>query len=137
MQYLVVLAIVVCLPVVLVQRTTGLSTESAVVATVILVALAIACQRAFAKARRAQRRAALVSKYRSETEADMILDRRIWSGMSTEQLVDCLGRPEGVDQQLTTRKQKEVWVYGRIGLNRYRNRITVEHGRVVGWTAKG
>jgi len=135
-QYLIALVIVVCLPVVLVQRATGLTTDSAVVATVVLVAIAIACERAFARVRRAQRRATLVAKYGSEAEADMILDKRIWTGMTSEQLVDCLGRPEGVDQQFTARKQREIWKYHRVGQNRYRNRITVEQGRVTGWTAK-
>jgi hypothetical protein len=39
------------------------------------------------------------------------MDRQIWTGMTAEQLVDCLGQPEGVDHQVSARKQKEVRPY--------------------------
>jgi hypothetical protein len=67
----------------------------------------------------------------------MIMDQKIWSGMSSEQLLDSLGKPEGVDQAVNVKKVREIWKYGKIGHNRYRNRITVDNGRVAGWTAKG
>ena len=37
-----------------------------------------------------------------------------------------------IDHQHSVRTQKQVWKYHRVGQNRFRNRITVEHGRVVG-----
>jgi hypothetical protein len=38
---------------------------------------------------------------------------------------------------VNVKKVREIWKYGKIGHNRYRNRITVDNGRVAGWTAKG
>jgi hypothetical protein len=136
MPSLIGLLLVIGIPVVVVQRATGLPLGYAAVVTIALVVIGIAALAARARRQKAARRAALVAKYGSEKEADMIMDRQIWTGMTAEQLVDCLGQPEGVDYQVSARKQKEVWKYGRIGQNRFRNRITVEKGQVVGWTAR-
>jgi len=136
MLNLIALVVVVCLPVWAVQSLTGLAAGQAAAVAIVFLGIGIVVLRARARMKRAQRRAALVAKYGSETEADKIMSMQIWTGMTSDQLVDCLGRPEGIDQQVSARKQKEVWKYHRIGQNRYRNRITVEQGRVVGWTAK-
>ena len=89
-----------------------------------------------ARARWDARRAALLTKYMSVEEVDMIMNKTIWTGMSADQLLDCLGKPEGVDEQVMVKKRREVWKYGRIGENRYSNRVTLEQGVVVRWSAK-
>ena len=89
-----------------------------------------------ARARWEARRAALLAKYGSVDEVDMIMNKTIWTGMSANQLLDCLGRPESVDEQVMVKKRREIWKYGRIGENRYSNRVTVEQGFVVRWSAK-
>ena len=136
MPHLIALLVVVVGPVLLIQHLTGLSFGLAAVVAVVLVVVGIYAFKERVKRRRAVRRAALTAKYGSPEEADMILDARIWTGMSADQLLDALGRPEDVDHAVTARKVSEVWKYGRIGQNRYRNRVTVNDGRVAGWTAR-
>jgi hypothetical protein len=57
----------------------------------------------------------------------------IWQGMSQEQLMDSRGPPEDREQTVYKTKIKQTWKYGRIGKNRFRERIYVENGVVVGW----
>jgi hypothetical protein len=137
MPYLFALLIVIGGPVLLVQYLTGMPLGYAAVTTAVLVVVGIAAMVQYAKKRKAERRIALITKYGSPDEADMIMDRKIWSGMSSEQLLDSLGKPEGIDHMVNVRKSREVWKYDRVGQNRYRNRVTVDNGRVAGWTAKG
>jgi hypothetical protein len=80
-----------------------------------------------------QRRESLISKYGTEQIADDIMAHRIWQGMTAEQLADSWGRPEDVDQKVYKQKTSETWKYGRIGKNRYRQRVFTENGVVVGW----
>jgi hypothetical protein len=61
------------------------------------------------------------------------LAHKIWQGMTKEQLVDSWGRPEDVDQKVYKTKTKEIWKYGQMGKNRYRERVYAEDGVVVGW----
>ena len=137
MPYLVGLLVVIVSPVLIIQQFTGLSFGLAAVVGIAVVAVGIYMLIERAKRLRAERRTALIAKYGSPEEADLILDAKIWTGMSAAQLLDSLGRPEDVDQAVTTRKTREIWKYGRVGQNRYRNRVTVDDGRVAGWTAKG
>ena len=137
MPLLILLLVVIGGPVLLVQYVTGMPIGFAAVTAAALAGLAIYASSRAAKKRRAERRVALIAKYGSPDEADMIMDQKIWSGMSSDQLLDSLGKPEGVDQAVNVKKVREVWKYGKIGQNRYRNRITVDNGRVAGWTAKG
>jgi len=137
MPHLIALLVVVVGPVLLIQHVTGLSFGLAALIAVGLVIGGIYALKERAKRQRAERRAALIAKYGSPEEADMILDAKIWTGMSAEQLLDSVGRPEEVDHAVTVKKAREIWKYGRIGQNRYRNRVTVDDGHVVGWTAKG
>ena len=110
---------------------------AALVAALILFFLVRICIARAARARLEARRAELLRKYMSVEEVDMIMNKTIWTGMSADQLLDCLGRPESVDEQVMVKKRREVWKYGRIGENRYSNRVTVEQGVVVRWSAKG
>lgn len=137
MPLLIVLLVVIGGPILFVQYATGMPIGFAAVTAAALAGLGIYASRQAAKKRRAERRAALIAKYGSPIEADMILDQKIWSGMSSEQLLDSLGKPEGIDHAVNVKKVRETWKYGRVGQNRYRNRVTVDNGRVAGWTAKG
>ena len=137
MPYLVVLMIVVAGPVFVIQQLTGLSFGLAAVVMIVLVGIGVYAVNARTKKLRVERRVALIAKYGSPEKADLILEGRMWTGMSAEQLLDSLGKPEDVDRAVTVKKVREVWKYGRVGQNRYRNRVTIDDGRVAGWTAKG
>ena len=137
MGYLILLIIFVSAPVALVQYLTGMSVGYAAATTAGLVVIGIILIVISGKRQRTARREALFAKYGSADIADMIMDQKIWKGMTSDQLLDSLGKPESVDQEMTVRKTREIWKYQRIGENRYRNRVTVDNGQVAAWTAKG
>src|ERR1700683_3812812 len=86
------------------------------------------------KKRRLQARyAELMRKYNDDQIVTAIMSASIWQGMSQEQLVDSRGQPDDRDQTVYKTKTKQTWKYGRIGKNRFRERIYVENGTVVGW----
>jgi hypothetical protein len=87
--------------------------------------------------RRNQRLTYLRSKYSDENIVQLIMRRRFWDGQSEEQLMDSIGKPSRVDKQVLMTKRREVWKYHQTGKNRYRLRITLDHGRVVDWDEKG
>jgi hypothetical protein len=87
--------------------------------------------------KRRKRLAYLRAKYSDEQIVQRIMRRSYWDGQSEEQLVDSLGRPHRVDRQVMKTKRREVWKYSPTGKNRYRLRITLDQGQVVGWDAKG
>jgi hypothetical protein len=75
----------------------------------------------------------LMAKYNDQKIVVAIMGGKIWQGMSQEQLVDSRGFPEDRDQTVYKTKTKQTWKYGRSGKNRFRERIYVENGTVVGW----
>lgn len=76
---------------------------------------------------------ALMTKYHDQQIVVDIMQGKIWQGMTQEQLSDSRGAPEDTDQTVYKTKTKETWKYGRTGKNRFRERIYVENGTVVGW----
>jgi hypothetical protein len=137
MGYLITLVIIIAVPVVLVQYSTGMSAGYSAAAAVGIVVALISLSILRSKLKRAARRKSLIGKYGSEDLVEMIMDQKIWKGMTSDQLLDSLGKPESVDQEMSARRAREVWKYDRIGENRYRNRVTVDNGQVSAWTAKG
>lgn len=83
-----------------------------------------------------KRRAALFAKYGDESIVDKIMRRLLWQGMSEEQLIDSWGRPAAKDQKVYKTKITETFKYRRAGKNRFRSRVRVENGVVVGWEQK-
>jgi hypothetical protein len=53
--------------------------------------------------------------------------------MSAEMLLESRGRPDDCDESVYKAKRKEVWKYGQTGKNRYKEKIIIENGIVVGW----
>jgi hypothetical protein len=78
------------------------------------------------------RRKYLIKKYGREIGLK-ILSRAIWQGMSSEQLTDSWGSPVDVDHEVYKTKTKETWKYNQTGKNRFKDRIYLENGIVVGW----
>jgi hypothetical protein len=103
----------------------------------ILGAVVIVIPCVLVAARRGRRLSYLRTKYSDEQIVQRIMRRSYWDGQSAEQLLDSLGQPSGVDRQVMKTKQREVWKYSPVGKNRYKLRITLDQGQVVGWDAKG
>jgi len=82
------------------------------------------------------RRDALIAKYGSEDIADKIIAKKIWQGMTTEQLGESWGKPQDIDDSVLKTKTKATWKYGRIAKNRYSQKVMIEDGQVVGWENK-
>jgi uncharacterized protein YecT (DUF1311 family) len=81
---------------------------------------------------RRERRRRLVANY-GEEQADLIIARQIWQGMTEDQLIESLGAPASKDTEVRRTKTKETWKYGQTGKNRFNNRVFVENGIVTGW----
>lgn len=84
----------------------------------------------------AMRLSYLLEKYGDETVVKHIMNSMLWEGMTAAHLFDSLGDPEAVDQKYLKQVSREVWKYDSQGGNRYRLRITLENGIVVGWDKK-
>jgi hypothetical protein len=82
--------------------------------------------------RKTQRRKRLVGKY-GEVIAQRILAAEVWQGMTDEQLVESWGNPADSDREIIKARTKETWKYIQTGKNRFKNRIYLENGIVVGW----
>ncbi len=62
-----------------------------------------------------------------------IIERRLFEGMSTEQLSQAWGPPEEIVVHRHHGRGKEVWCYGPDGKGRFRDHVHVEDGVVVAW----
>jgi len=104
----------------------------------VLVAIGalIAAVIAFVIHSKKQRRAELMAKYQDAAVVERIMDKKVWMGMSQEQLIDSWGRPEATDQKVYKTKMVETFKYNRTGRNRFRSRVKVENGTVTGWEQK-
>jgi hypothetical protein len=84
----------------------------------------------------AARREQLTKRFGAEV-GERILNGDIWQGATVEMLVEARGKPEEIDERVMAKKTKHVYKYGQLGKNRYRLRVTLENGVVVGWEEKG
>jgi hypothetical protein len=86
--------------------------------------------------REVMRRIWLIRVYGMRT-ARRIWQKTIWQEMSEEQVRHALGRPEAVDEHVMKKSKRETWKYYKTGHNRYRLRVKLEDGVVVGWSDYG
>jgi hypothetical protein len=84
----------------------------------------------------AQRRVRLLAKYNDSQAVEMIMQKRIWEGMSVAQLHDAWGKPAAIDEKVLKTKTTQVFKYNRYGKNRFHDRVKVDDGVVVGWEQK-
>lgn len=68
--------------------------------------------------------------------AERIWKKTIWIGETKEQLLDSLGNPIDIDENVLKTKRREKWKYYRMGTNRYGLKIIVENDVVIGWDEK-
>ena len=78
----------------------------------------------------------LVKKYGSADVAKAIMRRRIWQGMSKNQLFDSRGRPVEIGREIYKQTTRETFKYDQTGRNQFRTRVYVENGIVVGWKTR-
>ena len=83
-----------------------------------------------------ERRKRLMAKYGDALAVEKIMKKIIWQGMTTEQLVDSIGRPVVVDEKVYKTKTVLTFKYHRDGSRSFRTRVTVENGEVVGWAQR-
>ena len=85
----------------------------------------------------ARRRLKLMARYNDQHAVDMIMSKKIWEGMTQEQLIDAWGRPVEVDERVLKTKIAHVYKYNRTGKTGFRDRVKLDDGIVIGWDQKG
>jgi hypothetical protein len=83
-----------------------------------------------------KKRERLMAKYNDSHVVEMIMQHKVWQGMSAEQLVESWGRPADTDHKVYKTKTTDIYKYNQTGKNRFRSRVRVENGVVVGWDQK-
>lgn len=84
-----------------------------------------------------KRREYLTAKYNNPQTVEMIMARKIWQGMTSEQLHDSWGSPAAKDHRVYKSKTAETFKYNQTGKNRFVSRVMLEDGIVVGWKQNG
>lgn len=82
------------------------------------------------------RRETLLNKYKDPELVEKLMKRQFWLGMPTEQLIDSLGQPETISEQVLKTKKKETYKYHKTGTNRFALKIVIENDEIVGWDQK-
>ena len=85
----------------------------------------------------ARRRIKLLGKYNDQHAVDMIMSRRIWEGMTQDQLIDAWGKPVEIDERVLKTKIAHVYKYNRSGKASFRDKVKLDDGVVIGWDQKG
>jgi hypothetical protein len=129
---LILLAVVVGLPIYFIGKLLAVTGWAVPLAGLIAIVVIIIGVRG---TKHRQRLNYLRSKY-PEAEVQRILAKTLWQGQTDEQLTDTLGHPAAVDRKVLKTIRREVWKYGRMSAQRYRLRVTVEDGYVIGWDYK-
>jgi uncharacterized protein len=99
---------------------------------ILLVVFVLGTAVALSVFRNIARKHRLVATYGEEIAA-RILAREVWQGMTCEQLTESRGSPSDMGREIIKEKTKETWKYHQIGKNRFRERIYLENGIVIGW----
>jgi hypothetical protein len=84
----------------------------------------------------AQRRVRLLARYNDPQAVEMIMQKRIFEGMTVAQLHEAWGKPVAIDERVLKTKTTQVYKYHQFGKNRFHDRVKVEDGIVVGWEQK-
>lgn len=110
--------------------------EWVVAGILIVVALAVLSFAAFALAKRS-RYSRLLQKYGGDEKlVDALVTGTIWQGMTAEQLRDSWGEPVSIEEKVMKTKVKQVFKYKQVARNRYRDKVTLEDGVIIGWDQK-
>jgi hypothetical protein len=115
----------------------------------IIIVASIPVFYAINKAREKKGRIIRINAIYGNTEiAERIIKKTLWVGETAKQVIDSFGRPIAVDDHVLIDwlgrtipavahvleiKRKQTWKYYQQGKNRFRLRIVIEDGVVVGW----
>ena len=61
----------------------------------------------------------------------------LYRGQERSTLINLFGHPDMVDITQTAKNRREVLKFFPSGSNRYKLKVTVENGLVIGWEIKG
>ena len=59
----------------------------------------------------------------------------MWQGQTHEMLIEALGPPATVSEDVLKTRVRRVYKYRQIAANRYALHVTLDNGIVVGWKA--
>ena len=105
--------------------------------TIIIVGAVVILAIAVVIGLNARRRLKLMARYNDQHAVDMIMSRRIWEGMTEEQLVEAWGKPAEIDERVLKTKIAHVYKYNRSGKSSFRDKVKLDDGVVIGWEQKG
>lgn len=88
------------------------------------------------KAAIARRRAMLLDLYGDPEVVQGIMDRKVWVGMTAQQLKHSWGEPAGMGSAVKRGKQFLTFKYHQTGVNRFNTRVYLEDDLVTGWEKK-
>ncbi len=91
----------------------------------------------WSRAKRARERYTQLCDSFGEEMANNIVAGQLWEGCPYAAMLEILGQPADVDEQVSKRKVKYTYKYYQTGKNRYRLRVLVENGEVTGWKECG
>lgn len=80
-----------------------------------------------------RRRTRLMKKYQDSELVDRIMNKSIWHGQTSDQLLEAMGTPVSIDRKVIRSRVQEAWKYRQIRKGIYAVRIFVEDDVVVGW----
>ena len=83
------------------------------------------------KENKKKRKDELIAKY-GEDEANRMLNGEIWMGMTAEQVLETIGKPDMVDQKQMAKCSREVLKWRESGKRRIAYQITCDDGIVTG-----
>ena len=86
---------------------------------------------------RTARRAILLEKYGDQDIVNRIMEEEVWQGMSREQLIDSRGLPADIDTDVNAKRTRQIYKYDQSGADRFRRRVTLDDGVVVGFQERG
>lgn len=86
----------------------------------------------FDKRQKKIRRQQLTDKYGDVEIVELIMDKKVWVGATSDHVIDSWGNPEAIDRKVLKTKVKEIWKYNQQGRNRFGNRVILNDGIVVG-----
>ena len=101
---------------------------------ILLVVIALgAIAAAWSHLSNVRRRKTLMERYNDPQIVDAIMQRKVWQGMTRQQLVDSWGEPVETAQKVQRTKIVETCKYQQTGRNRFKSRVVLENGAVTGW----
>lgn len=78
----------------------------------------------------------LMKKYNDPILVDRLMNGEIWQGQTRGQVIDSLGKPSDINEQVLKTKTKYTYKYNKKSKNRYGLKVIIENGIVIGWDKK-